>query len=641
MDWQQIIEDIEHFWEGEKDATRKGSLKFIGQISKIKKLGPYCREYEIWTERREYLDPSHPQSLLPGDFILLGESKKGIISFLHPERGTFRVMEDGPEGPEYAGQKLMVSKNNLLFLMERQQELWRNLEEKGSQVFSHLKGILTGELSLPKFTLPEVGKVPSFLRGLDKNQLLGVMGVVTTPDLWIIWGPPGTGKTHCLAGAIHLLLLQGKRVLLTSHQHVAVDQVLLKVIEKFPEHKNSILRIGHGGKIHPEIQPLLIQNRLLERMREDDDEEEIDEEDLIEQTPLVGATLSACAGPLLWDQEFDVVIEDEAGRPSIPLSLLGLVRARERFALVGDPLQLRPIVPRKTIDWLQKSILEMALEHSEIQQRKTELNIHRRSHPKLVEHTSNLYKARGHAGLEVPWGWQVQIPELPLSPEPVLDRETPLVYLNKPFPGSKWYKFGEAMSLVDPYEGALVYEVANLLAQEISYERIWILTPFRLQTYLIASLFRTEHQKKKLVSTIDQTQGGERDLVILSITADKKATLTNKIDFNRLNVALTRARAKLIVVANLMSLMETPSMEEFCGWLLDEGTQSDLVPSPKVEKKAHQKLQYLTRIRQKYKHRLDEAFPYPSSEVLAELSLIPRRDRGLVQGVRRIGRRGK
>jgi DNA replication ATP-dependent helicase Dna2 len=193
--------------------------------------------------------------------------------------------------------------------------------------------------------------------------------VVNAKDFAIIQGLPGTGKTQTLAFITRLLAARGKRVLVTSYTHSAVDNVVLKLIEKgvnsAPEALSHIVRIANKSSCHKEVHSLLVSELACQL-----------ESDILSQDSVHGSNeLSSCSSqshtssasseslkkvisnarivcctalsvprsPLLLDQKFDVVIVDEAGQISQP-AILGALMSAEAFVLVGDHLQLPPLV---------------------------------------------------------------------------------------------------------------------------------------------------------------------------------------------------------------------------------------------------------------------------------------------------------
>lgn len=172
-------------------------------------------------------------------------------------------------------------------------------------------------------------------------------------DYCVIQGLPGTGKTSTIVFLARLLAAQGKRVLITSYTHSAVDNVMLKLVQRdlaalydgrtLP----ALVRIGSESSCHQDVKSLLVP-RLAAALEGHDLQNgkayHPSAESLrrvMSEARIVGATaLTVPRSPLLFSEKFDVVIVDEAGQISQP-AVLGALAAADRFILVGDHMQLR------------------------------------------------------------------------------------------------------------------------------------------------------------------------------------------------------------------------------------------------------------------------------------------------------------
>ena len=164
------------------------------------------------------------------------------------------------------------------------------------------------------------------------------------------------GKTSTIAFVARLLVAQGKRVLITSYTHSAVDNVLLKLMESGMVSDGtvdpcpSVLRIGPKESCHSGVHSILATNVAAKyeagQAIGSFERQVMSTESLrhtISSARVVGATaLTVPRSLLLVDQDFDVVIVDEAGQISQP-AVLGAVMAADKFVLVGDHKQLQPL----------------------------------------------------------------------------------------------------------------------------------------------------------------------------------------------------------------------------------------------------------------------------------------------------------
>lgn len=179
-------------------------------------------------------------------------------------------------------------------------------------------------------------------------------------DYSLIQGLPGTGKTSTITFLARLLAAHGKRVLITSYTNSAVDNVLLKLLEKGlgmtgqARSLSAVVRVGRKSSCHPGVYPILAPN-VAARLEAGDgmaentnaDHMQPSAESLLKSVSsarIVGVTaLAVPRSPLLVGQNFDVVIVDEAGQINQPV-IIGALMSADSFVLVGDHMQLPPLV---------------------------------------------------------------------------------------------------------------------------------------------------------------------------------------------------------------------------------------------------------------------------------------------------------
>jgi DNA replication ATP-dependent helicase Dna2 len=188
--------------------------------------------------------------------------------------------------------------------------------------------------------------------------------VMNAKDYTLIQGLPGTGKTSILAFIARLLAARGKRVLITSYTHSSVDNVMLKLMEKGLASFDAstglprLIRVGQMSSCHRDVRPLVVselaaqldalvlgQNSCLSQPELSQDNPTAQSlKQVVSSAQIVCASaLSVPRSPLLVNENFDVVIIDEAGQISQP-AILGALMAADSFVLVGDHQQLPPLV---------------------------------------------------------------------------------------------------------------------------------------------------------------------------------------------------------------------------------------------------------------------------------------------------------
>jgi len=211
----------------------------------------------------------------------------------------------------------------------------------------------------PADTVP--GCDPDTLRreyaGLNVDQRAAVLRVASAEDFALVQGLPGTGKSATVSFVARLLVSRGKRVLLSSYTHSAVDNLVCKLLDSGARGDSKghspVVRIGRESSCHPRVRPVIAENLAVELERAEGGSSSSQHVDrpavdhlhrVVSSARIVAASaLSAPRSPLLAGQRFDVVIVDEAGQISQP-AVLGAIISADAFVLVGDHMQLPPLV---------------------------------------------------------------------------------------------------------------------------------------------------------------------------------------------------------------------------------------------------------------------------------------------------------
>lgn len=190
--------------------------------------------------------------------------------------------------------------------------------------------------------------------------------MISAKDYSLIQGLPGTGKTSTIAFVARLLAAQGKRVLISSYTHAAVDNLMTKLMEKGlgattkTNYLSALVRVGRKSACHPGVHSILVETiaaareKLVSPSAADLSSDRPEEKEggptaenlsfVVSSAQIVGVSaLTIPRSPLLIGQHFDVVILDEAGQISQP-AVLGALMAADSFILVGDHMQLPPLV---------------------------------------------------------------------------------------------------------------------------------------------------------------------------------------------------------------------------------------------------------------------------------------------------------
>jgi DNA replication ATP-dependent helicase Dna2 len=385
--------------------------------------------------------------------------------------------------------------------------------------------------------------------GLNEQQAEALALAHASDLAYLIQGPPGTGKTLVLARLAQLCAEDGERVLLTAFTHRAIANALNKLHELSLRHDDTpatVVKIGHPAR----ASDLLVENF-----------------PTFDSSPLpdlsggyiVGATPFATRSSRLRGAAFDTVIFDEASQITLPLAIMAMLSAR-RFIFVGDHRQLPPVLPTRYGDEvLRDSIFAALVDRGFDTMLDTtyRLNAELAAWPSAKFYNGQLQSAPDAAGR------RLVLRRPPQRFSAILDHAEPKVFVDLGHRNATTRSDVEASLAVD-----LVLE---LLACGLAAEEIGVVAPYRAQGRAIRGLLRKalrgqpERRRAVVVDTVERMQGQERELIIVSLTTSNATFASALGDFlfqaERLNVAVTRPRSKLIILGSRY-LLEARAADE-------------------------------------------------------------------------------
>ena len=366
--------------------------------------------------------------------------------------------------------------------------------------------------------------------GLNDSQIDAVAKGVAAKYLACIQGPPGTGKTQVISVIVKQLIAEGQRVLLTSHTHMAINNALNKIAQ----HAVPLVKVGAAACVkglHTQIKCVGSGDAWQNRP---------------DSGYVIGATPFATCSTRLEHFQFDTVIFDEASQITVPLALMAMRKAR-RYIFVGDHQQLPPVV-------LSKSVL-----NSEGYSIFAKLVANQRTCMSLLNQTyrMNTYLSqwpseRYYEGALVSAGSNAQrefsLPKIAQKYVGVLSGKHSMVFIKSPGKHSKTFNVEEAHWVIDLITTA---HDAGLALKDIG-----VVTPFRSHAKLLRTTLRKAlgmfSTNEVVVDTVERMQGQEREMIILSLCSTDPQFISNIASFlfqsTRLNVAITRAKTKLIIL---------------------------------------------------------------------------------------------
>jgi|GEM_PF-2285372 len=468
--------------------------------------------------------------------------------------------------------KIRLADEVQLVLM--QEEALRFLQQSQTEQCVALKNLICGNYLLKEEKLEKVLFYNENLTDSQKKAVIRSLSLDRENQFFLIHGPPGTGKTTVIAEIVRQFRNRGKNILITSHTNVAVDNVLEKLLPDYRSYElcQKIVRLGLRAKVTDKKLRDLVP---------------VKDEELVKLriAQVVGATLSKVSmlkmcNKISWANPFfDVVIVDESSMATIPLTVVGVLSGKH-FILVGDHKQLPPITAQEANKVLNKkyeSLFRLLIE--KYPEKSTMLDVQYRSHPEIFEFSSKYFydgkiKSAPECLQKVLALQKVPFKETvpgTLTGEPVICVNTEGVF-DYPI-GRVEYGSKKNFSFFNQYETAVALAIMDeLLRCGVSPNQICIITPFRLQSTVIRKAIKKKYGRDDIgevfslnsrpASTVDAFQGKESDVVIYCITWTPKyenermhVALRN---WRRLNVALTRARRKLIIIGSITSLRDYP-----------------------------------------------------------------------------------
>ena len=415
------------------------------------------------------------------------------------------------------------------------------------------------------------------IRNLDEYELEAVEASLSLEkgEVLIVMGPPGTGKTQFITEAARLLGRK-ERVFVTSQVHQAIDNMF----ERLPP-IDYALRIGSHRKVSEGAKRFSLEYKYLTTIPEIPNEAELareyaerfktiankQREILSNKSFLVGATATKSITEPLKEMEFDTVFIDEAHNLCISTALLVLSRAK-KAVIVGDYWQLPPIYASINMNLNERAKFSTFSFFNRLMNVKmTEmiwLRNHYRSNEKIIGYSAKyVYNGR----IKTSGKCKYEKLDLPYPEFSWLNPDEPVIFFETDGEG----EIDEKKSTFNAKEAQIVSWIAkNIINAGIRSKDLAILTPFNAQTRKIKEELRDEGLKNITVRTVHRYVGGEKDVIIFSTAATDPWSLTF-IDKRLINVTVTRAKKKLIIVASRKALSNESELTKLHQYIQTKG----------------------------------------------------------------------
>lgn len=456
---------------------------------------------------------------------------------------------------------------------------------------AYLRDLFYSKMAAGRFTF-----APMSFPWLNVTQERAVNEVLRAKDVAIVHGPPGTGKTTTLVEAINETLMRESQVLVCAQSNMAVDWICEKLVDR----GINVLRIGNPTRVndkmlgftyerrfeaHPDypqlwaIRKAIRELRRRKKGRDDNFHQKLERlksrateleirinADLFGEARVIASTLVGSANRLLEGQKFGTLFIDEAAQ-ALEAACWIPMRRVSRVILAGDHCQLPPTV--KSIAALKgglgKTLMERIVENKP--ECVTLLGVQYRMNDEIMKFSSDWFY-----GGKVKTAPEIQQRKSILNfDRPILWLDTGQMEVGPDEPSNKEQFIGESFGRVNKGEAELTLKSLQDYFTKIGKERILeeqidvgVISPYRAQVQYLRKLvkqreFFKPYRRLITVNTVDGFQGQERDIILISmVRANENGEIGFLRDLRRMNVAITRARMKLIILGDVATLTRHP-----------------------------------------------------------------------------------
>ena len=546
--------------------------------------------------RKSRTDPLPPNRLGPGSPVVLTQTKvqrgltvRGVV-FDRAET-TIGVAIDPPDDdlPDEATWRLDLSPDEVSRL--RQQDALRRASAATGDRLAAMKAVLLGERDPGQDDAPAPAGVSP---ALNDSQRDAIHFALAAKDVAVIHGPPGTGKTTTVAELIRRAVARGDKVLACAASNHAVDNLLEKLLRLGVQP----VRLGHPARVAPELREraldLLAEKhpdaRNARKLRRDATAlfkqadkwtrgkpepgakaaarreardllaevrklESLAVERILDDAQVVCATLTGLDSQLLGQRRFDVAVLDEAGQSTEPANWLPLLRA-DRLILAGDHCQLPPtVVSNEAAEkGLAVSLMERIVGRFGDQVARR-LVVQYRMHADIMAFSSAEFYDGDLIAPDAVGAHRLC--DLPGVRREALT-EAPVQFIDTAGASYDEELEDDTESRLNRREAALaVKKVRGLIAAGVAADQIAVIAPYRAQVRLLRDLIADAPGLE--IDSVDGFQGREKEAVVISLVrSNPEGEIGFLSDTRRTNVALTRARRKLVVIGDSATLSGDP-----------------------------------------------------------------------------------
>lgn len=501
-----------------------------------------------------YADEERMAVILPNTAALLSLQSDQLFGVqLYFDETSYRLMFE-------ALGKVITAKNNRL---------------------AELRDIFHGSLPTSAFTFQ-----PIRFPWLNRTQEEAVNNVLHAKDVAIVHGPPGTGKTTTLVEAIYETLQRESQVLVCAQSNMAVDWISEKLVDRGV----NVLRIGNPSRVNDKMLSFTYEHRfeshpdypqlwgirrairdLYAKLRETTNRENIRTKinslkdratelevrinaALFAESRVIACTLVGSASRLLVGQRFGTLFIDEAAQ-ALEAACWIAIRKAERVIFAGDHCQLPPTV--KCLEALRGGLGNTLMQCIVEQKPETVslLQVQYRMNDEIMRFSSE-------------WFYHGMLQSAPeVKYRGILDFDIPIEWINTETMDCNEEFIGENYGRINKPEAELsvgqLKDYVNRIGKDRFLEEridVGLISPYKAQVQYLRQLIKRDAFFKPFrslitVNTVDGFQGQERDVIIISLVrANEEGQIGFLNDLRRMNVAITRARMKLIILGDASTL---------------------------------------------------------------------------------------
>ncbi len=520
----------------------------------------------------------------------------GVVSYVDGDRMVITVPDSAPlldlqQCSAPVGIQLSFDETSYRLMFEA---LDRVMKAKGNRL-AYLRDLFYSHQKSERFSF-----APMKFPWLNPTQEHAVNEVLWAKDVAIVHGPPGTGKTTTLVEAVNETLMRESQVLVCAQSNMAVDWISEKLVDR----GINVLRIGNPTRVNDKMLGFTYERRFeghadypqlwairkairdlrknrkrgsenyhqkLERLKSRAAEIEIRiNAELLGEARVVACTLTGSAHRLLEGMKFGTLFIDEAAQ-ALEAACWIPMRRVSRVILAGDHCQLPPTV--KSIAALRAGLGKTLMER--IAENKPEvvtlLKIQYRMNDQIMRFSSNWFyhgqvesapqiKYRGILDYDYPITW---IDTSDKEPSDTIEEDEALNFREQ-FVGESFGRINRAeaeLTLLTLAEYLTKIGKQRVLSENID---VGVISPYRAQVQYLKRLLKKYEFFKPYhhlisVNTVDGFQGQERDVILISLVrSNDEGQIGFLKDLRRMNVAMTRARMKLIILGNKDTMTHHP-----------------------------------------------------------------------------------